>query len=144
MRRLCPARAYQLGNRSGPSVHAACAAIPAGFPRTISRRLWVQLYAVEPARKERVSSDATINGMDSKLVEWQSAQRRVQQLEQQLAIAMVPEIASRESINIRQVQEDLASAKRMADRALQACLSEAQRSRQVHKSIGVDTGTSSL
>lgn len=81
--------------------------------------------------------------MDSKLGEWQAAQHRVQQLEQQLAMAMIPEIASRERINIRQVEEDLASAKLIADRALLACLSEARRSRQVHKSIGVDTGTSS-
>lgn len=81
--------------------------------------------------------------MDSKLVEWQAAQHRVQQLEQLLAMAMIPEIASRERINIRQVEEDLASAKQLADRALQACLSVARRSRQVHRSIGVDTGTSS-
>ncbi|TFZ00973.1 hypothetical protein EZ313_21340 [Ramlibacter henchirensis] len=82
--------------------------------------------------------------MESKLAEWQAAQQRVRELEQQLAIAMLPRMASRESIDIRQVEEDLASARLMADGALQACLSEARRARRVHKSIGIDTGTSSF
>ena len=81
--------------------------------------------------------------MDSKLAVWQAAQHRVRLLEQRLAMAMIPQVASREGIDIRQVEEDLAVATRMADKALQACLSESKRIRRLHRSIGLDTGTSS-
>ena len=80
--------------------------------------------------------------MDVKLDEWQAAQHRVRKLEQLLAMAMLPQVARGESIDVEQVKADLAIATRVADDALQACLSEASRTRRSHKRIGLSTGWS--